>query len=224
MVWRSFFDEIFTKIKISMKKTPLVLLLVGLSYHVFAQLTFSPVVAISRARAITNRSEYSTDGVFRYALGIQPVYHFDEKKAIGLGLQLTTKGHRGSTTGFTLGEEVRYQYLEANPFFEYRPVKFLGIVAGGNIAYLNSVEAKYGGKWQEPVHNFLFMEKWDLQLLGGLRYYVRDAFVGLSFSQSILPFEKLYFTDENGNPVFSLKTYYQSLSLSLGYNFHLKKK
>lgn len=207
-----------------MKKTPLVLLFVGLSYHVFSQLTFSPVVAISRARAITNRNEFSTNGVFRYSLGIQPVYHFDEKKAIGLGLQLTTKGHRGSTRGITLGEEVKYQYLEANPFFEYRPVKFLGIVAGGNIAYLNSVEYKYGGKWQEPVYASLFSEKWDLQFMGGLRYYAGDAFIGLLFSQSILPFEKLYFTDENGNPDFTLKAYHQSLSLSLGYNFHLKKK
>lgn len=207
-----------------MKKLAFFFLLSTLSSSLFAQFTFSPVVAGNYSKARTNRTEFTTSNAIRYTLGVQPAYHFNEKIAVGLGLQFSTKGYKDEAGMYRLTEEAKFQYLEANPFFEFRPFRFLGIVAGGNIAYLNSIEFKYGGKWQKPVKGSLFSQNWDVQIAGGLRYYLGDAYVNLLFSQSILPFEKINFTDENGTAIYTLKEYHQSISLGLGYNFHLKKK
>lgn len=206
------------------KKTAFLTVLSLCTFTTFAQLTFSPVLAANYSKAKVNKDDFRTSRTFRYTLGVQPVYHFSEKTAIGLGIQLTTKGYKDGAGVYSLGEESQFQYLEANPFFEYRPFKFLGIIAGGNIGFLNSIQSKYGGKWQKPVNNPIFFEKWNVELNGGLRYYCGEAFVSFLFSQSILPILELYFSDENGNPISSLKQYHQSLSLGIGYNFHLKKK
>jgi len=207
-----------------MKKTAFFFLLSILSGGLFAQLSFSPIVAANYSKATTNRTEFKTSGVLRYTLGVQPVYHFNEKMAVGLGLQLSTKGYKDDAGMYRLSEESKFQYLEANPFFEFRPFKSIGIIAGGNVAYLNSFEYKFEGEWQKPVSGKNYSQKWDIQLAGGLRYYLGEAFVSLLFSQSFLPFEKIYFTDANGETTGSLKEYHQSISLGAGYNFQLKKK
>lgn len=207
-----------------MKKTVFFSLLSFLSGSLFAQFTISPVVAANFSKISVNNKDFKTSPVLRYTLGVQPVYHFSEKTAVGLGVQLTTKGFKDGPGVYSLDEESKFQYVEVNPFFEYRPLKFLGVIAGGNIGHLNSYEFKYGGVWQKAKHDLIAHKKWDVEFAGGLKYYLGDAFVSLLFSQSILPILELDFTDENGNPISALKEYHQSLSLGLGYNFHLKKK
>ncbi|MBI1226887.1 MAG: outer membrane beta-barrel protein [Bacteroidetes bacterium] len=207
-----------------MKKLAFFLTLSLFSIRSFSQLSFSPLVAANFSKASTNKSEFSTSRVLRYTVGIQSSYHINDEISAGLGLQFSTKGYEDNAGAYRLAEAAKFQYFEANPFFEYRPIKFLGVVVGGNVAYLNSLEYKYIGEWQKPVKGHLYSENWDVQIAGGLKYYWGDAFVSLLFSQSILPFEKIFFTDANGITTSSLKEYHQSISLGVGYNLHLKKK
>lgn len=208
-----------------MKKLAFFLAFAFLSLRSFGQFTISPILSLNLSKIKSTNSvlDYASP-VLRYALGVQPVYHFNDKMAVGIGLQVTTKGAKDGPGKPNLGVVYSFQYLEASPFFEYRPFKFLAITSGSNIGYFNSLESLYGGHWHKVGNQKLAYKKWNTELSLGLRYNHKGAFVSLQLSQSILPIVEINFTDENGNQLSSLKEYHQSLSLGVGYNFHIKKK
>jgi Outer membrane protein beta-barrel domain len=189
----------------------------------FAQFSIAPLVAANFSKSRTTQNDFETLPVLRYVLGVQPMYHFSEKTAVGLGMHLTTKGYKGKPDIYYVAGETNYQYLEINPFFEYRPFKFLGLQLGGEIGYNTLVEFKYGGSWITPSKLYK-VKKWDAGLTGGARYYSGNFFVSLLYTHGIITFDEINFTDENGLPVFKLNQYHQTLSLGVGYNFQLKKK
>ncbi len=211
------------KISDKMKQLTFCFLLSFISSGLCAQFSFSPIVALNYSKARASQKEFDSSPVFRYAMGVQPVYHFNEEIAAGLGLQLAMKGYKDKPGGLEIFEETRFQYIEANPFFEYRPFKFLGIIIGGSIGYNTQIEFKFDGKWHDAALQF-GDRKWDIAMAGGLRYYYGNAFLNVNYAQSMVPFNELFFTDENGVSLGKLKQYHQTISFGLGYNFHLKKK
>jgi hypothetical protein len=193
------------------------------SGQVFAQLSFSPIIGGSLTNV--NKSFYTNkpNPVPRYAIGGEARYKFGEKISIGLGLQLATKGFENEGEGNeNFMEEACFKYFEVQQFIQYKPLKSLGILLGGSVGFLNKEEYKINGKWIDP-DNSLVKNK-EIAALIGVRYYYKNAFLGLNLCHSIVPITEFYTTNGSGTTLSKSNQFHQSLLLYAGYNFELKKK
>jgi hypothetical protein len=186
-----------------------------------AQLSIGPIAGLSLSN-FRNTIDVPSDfkAVLRYFAGAQAQYAFNERFSAGLAAQYSAKGFKVDLD--ESATKTRLDYFEIVPFAEYKPVKAIGVILGVNFGYLTEALVKLEDKWVKP--DFDFYEKWDVGALVGVRYYLKNMYAGLSYNRGIMPVSEIQFTDEQGELLSKAKQFNKSLQLSVGYNFHLKRK
>jgi len=206
-----------------MKKLVFCLFALTVVISLSAQVAVSPILGVSINNVKhTFPENFNTKSVLRHFMGVQGSFGFSEKFSVGLGLQYATKGYESNTNSIWRTEAL-FKYLEFMPYTEYKPIRFVGIMAGAGVGLL--LDEKYrasNGPWNSSGFNLL--KPVDISGTVGLRFYLSKLFLGLMFNRSVASSSDINYTDENGNPIGNAKEYHQSLSLGVGYNFHLKKK
>ena len=207
-----------------MKKLAFFLIALSATVSLHAQFTISPTAGGSLATVHYNfPEEFKTQPVYRYFAGIQSSYSFSEKFSTGIGLQYATKGYETDAANPVWNSEAKFKYLEIMPFAEYKILRPVGLIAGGSIGLL--LDEKYkgaNGGWNSPIIDIA--NPVDISGTVGLKFYLNELFLSLMFNRSLVSASDLNYTDENGEPIGNAKQFNQSLSLGVGYNFHLKKK
>ncbi len=207
-----------------MKKIAFYLFALCASFSLHAQFTISPTAGGSLTTVNYNfPEEFKTQIVYRYFAGVQSSYSFSEKFSTGIGLQYATKGYETDAANPIWNSEAKFKYLEIMPFVEYRIFRPIGLIAGGSIGLL--LDEKYKSAqtdWGSPIIDTV--NPLDISGSIGFKVYLHEIFVSLIYNNSLVSTSSIHYTDEQGVEVGVGKQYNQSLSIGVGYNFHLKSK
>jgi hypothetical protein len=194
--------------------------LIFLSIGLFAQWYIAPNMGLSIS---TSRFDFGDSKYMNYVprvfAGVQVGYGFSERFGVGLVSQYAGKGYKTEGVN-SIPLELKYDYIEVNPFAEYKPFPFMGVVMGPSFGFLRGFSVKLNGDPVNGIDPNLLKDK-DVGVVAGLKFYWKDLFMNFTFNRSILAVSETKFTDENGNTIGTGKEFNQSFRLGVGYNFQL---
>lgn len=175
---------------------------------------------LNAGKSIYVNRPWKTSPALNYFAEIRPVYHFSPRWSAGLGLQFSQKGHVPAPRGITPAD-LRLGLIDLLPAVEFRVVDYLGIYGGMNVGFKLSEEWKFDGQWLKPV--FETLNQTDFGALIGVRLYYRNFCFSAHYNRSLVSFDNITYTDENGNAVEGTKMLLENAQVGIGYVFAKQK-
>lgn len=185
-----------------------------------AQFGLGVSAGLNAGKSIYVNRPWKTSPTLNYFAEIRPVYHFSSRWSAGLGLQFSQKGHVTAPNGI-IPADLRLRLIDLIPAVEFRVTDYLGIYGGMNVGFKLSEEWKFNDQWQKPV--FEALNQADFGAVAGVRLYYGNFCFSAHYNRSLVSFDDITYTDENGNDIEGTKMLLENVQAGVGYVFGKRK-
>ncbi len=195
-----------------------------------AQVNFGLKAGVGLTKvAFVNFPDYlndeDTDFRFAYLGGITLNNSFTDAFSISTELLYELKGTKFPADEVSEANTLNLHYLSLPILANYEIFPGLRAELGPQISYRLSADFEKQAPDSPVKAEDIYNEKWDLGIIGGLKYYTAsNIFINARYTHGLSSVSDLKFTDINGEPSLTIKSRNRAFQLSLGYEFNTGKK
>lgn len=156
-------------------------------------------------------------------IGVLQKYKFKNKELyVALDLQGVLKGFQIAENFPPSGgfQGVQSLYINIMPQVEYKPLKFLGVYAGGSVGIRMFSQLRENDAWIKATES---VKPVEVGVFTGVRAYLKNFYLSTSFHYGLTDFDNLNYVDVNGQPVETKFNSY-GFQVGLGYDFVVKNE